>query len=151
MTDAQVSKDNIRTMNALISIQEETIDVQAKTIKEYETVTDTQQRIIDSLGTLVAVQQRELDEAVKDKEHLQQVISAALDAIVEDADISEVIAILHENPANTNYRYKVLVVDNPGEDPVFTGWYKDYDLARESADLAVDRGCYEAWVEEQQQ
>ncbi len=154
MTDTQVSKEDINRMMALIDIQEETIDIQAKTIKEYEAVTDTQQRIIDSLSTLVTVQQRELDEATKDKEHLQQVINAALDAIVEDASINEVVAILHEDPeyghAKTKYRYKVLVVDNPGDDPVFTGWYKSYNLARESADLMVDRGCYEAWVEELQ-
>ncbi len=46
------------------------------------------------------------------------------------------------------YRWKVLVVEHQGDEAVFTGFYANYDLARESVDLMVARGCYEAWVEE---
>lgn len=46
------------------------------------------------------------------------------------------------------YKYKVLVVEEKGDEAIFTGFYANYDLARESVDLMVARGCYEAWVEE---
>ena len=46
------------------------------------------------------------------------------------------------------YKWKVLVVEHQGDEAVFTGFFADYDLARESVDLMVARGCYEAWVEE---
>lgn len=49
---------------------------------------------------------------------------------------------------NAPYHWKVMVVDHEGDEAVFTGWFADYDLARESVDLMVSRGCYEAWVEE---
>ena len=49
---------------------------------------------------------------------------------------------------NTPYRWKVMVVEHSGDEAVFTGWFANYDLARESVDLIVARGCYEAWVEE---
>ena len=50
--------------------------------------------------------------------------------------------------AKDYFKYKVLVVEEKGDEAVFTGFYADYDLARESVDLMVARGCYEAWVEE---
>ena len=46
------------------------------------------------------------------------------------------------------YRWKGMVVDKEGDEAVFTGWFANYDLARESVDLMVERGCHEAWVEE---
>ena len=46
------------------------------------------------------------------------------------------------------YRYCVYVVEEQGGERVFTGFFADYDLARESVDLMVARGCYEAWVED---
>lgn len=51
---------------------------------------------------------------------------------------------------NDVYRWKVLVVEHQGDEAIFTGIYANYDLARESVDLMVARGCYEAWVEELQ-
>lgn len=45
-------------------------------------------------------------------------------------------------------KYMVYVVDAPGDPKVFTGSFADYDKARESVDLMVERGVYEAWVEE---
>lgn len=46
------------------------------------------------------------------------------------------------------YRYCVYVVEEQGGERVFTGFFADYDLARESVDLMIARGCYEAWVED---
>lgn len=46
------------------------------------------------------------------------------------------------------YRWAVYVVEEKGDERVFTGFFADYDKARESVDLMVARGCYEAWVED---
>ena len=65
----------------------------------------------------------------------------ALDVVLDDNEPEDSLA---------DCKWKVMVVDNQGDDPIFTGWFKDYDMARESVDLMINRGCYEAWVEEVQ-
>lgn len=55
---------------------------------------------------------------------------------------------IEAEPDDDPYRYRVYVVEERGGERVFTGFFADYDLARESVDLMVARGCYEAWVED---
>lgn len=63
---------------------------------------------------------------------------------IEDMEAED----LRRSDPNAPYRWKVMVVEHSGDEAVFTGWFANYDLARESVDLMVARGCYEAWVEE---
>lgn len=51
-------------------------------------------------------------------------------------------------PEDDPYRYCVYVVEEKGGERIFTGFFADYDEARESVDLMTARGCYEAWVED---
>ena len=53
-----------------------------------------------------------------------------------------------DEPNEEPHRWAVYVVEEKGGDRVFTGFFADYNLARESVDLMVARGCYEAWVED---
>lgn len=84
-------------------------------------------------------------------ELLQDALNADDDQVMYDA-VRAVLAVEDECNCDpwADYKWKVMVVDNQGDDPVFTGWFKDYDMARESVDLMINRGCYEAWVEELQ-
>lgn len=63
---------------------------------------------------------------------------------IEDMEAED----LRRSDPNAPYRWKVMVVEHSGDEAVFTGWFANYNLARESVDLMVARGCYEAWVEE---
>ena len=53
-----------------------------------------------------------------------------------------------DEPNEEPHRWAVYVVEEKGNERIFTGFYTDYNLARESVDLMVARGCYEAWVED---
>lgn len=85
-----------------------------------------------------------------DVEYLTSVIENICSLSADEADIEDVmeICIAYRRHSDPYGKYMVYVVEHQGDDKVFTGWFHNYDLARESVDLMTARGCYEAWVEE---
>lgn len=112
----------------------------------------------------------ELEEALTDKARLEQDLNTAHAFITNLCDMVALKADMKDIADECNrwshgvweleaegqrrsdpqgaYKWKVMVVEHDGDDAVFTGWFDNYDLARETVDLMIARGCSEAWVEE---
>lgn len=117
----------------------------AKQQEQLETATSELEKALTSLAAREA-----------DVEYLTSVIEDICSLSADEADIEDVMEICIAYRQRQHHHsdrigsWMVYVVEHQGDEKVFTGWFNDYDLARESVDLMVARGCYEAWVEERE-
>ena len=90
-----------------------------------------------------------LENLQKCNEVQQEFIESICNLCAEEASLEEITELCISYRRGQTYgKWMVYVVEHQGNEKVFTGWFKEYDLARESVDLMVARGCYEAWIEE---
>lgn len=122
---------------------------------------DRDQAIIDR-----ANMRRRLHQARSEQAKLEEFVDTICDMVADEADMEDIADLCikwrrdkwsiedleaedqRRSDPKAPYKWKVMVVEHSGDEAVFTGWFANYDLARESVDLMIARGCHEAWVEE---
>ena len=108
----------------------------------------------------------QLELALRTQAKLEEFVDTFCDMVADEADMEDIADLCikwrrdkwsiedleaedqRRSDPRAPYKWKVMVVEHSGDEAVFTGWFANYDLARESVDLMIARGCHEAWVEE---